>query len=239
MPHSVNVDEQEINHFNQQAHQWWDPNGQFNALHKLNPLRMDFIQQHQTLMAKQVLDVGCGGGILSEAMAQAGAEVTGLDLAADLLQIARLHALDTGVNVHYVLDDVAKHAQSNLAQYDMVTCMEMLEHVPDPQAILHACAQAVKPGGWVFCSTLNRSNKSLLLAVITAEYVLNLVPRGTHHHDKFIKPSELTQMGREAGLVMQKTAGMEFNPILKRYRLNDDLSINYLMAFQKPFNQAS
>ncbi len=239
MPHSVNVDEQEINHFNQQAHQWWDPNGQFNALHKLNPLRMDFIQQHQTLMAKKVLDVGCGGGILSEAMAQAGAEVTGLDLAADLLQIARLHALDTGVNVHYVLDDVAKHAQSNLAQYDMVTCMEMLEHVPDPQAILHACAQAVKPGGWVFCSTLNRSNKSLLLAVITAEYVLNLVPRGTHHHDKFIKPSELTQMGREAGLVMQKTAGMEFNPILKRYRLNDDLSINYLMAFQKPFNQAS
>lgn len=239
MPHSVNVDEQEINHFNQQAHQWWDPNGQFNALHKLNPLRMDFIQQHQTLMAKKVLDVGCGGGILSEAMAQAEAEVTGLDLAADLLQIARLHALDTGVNVHYVLDDVAKHAQSNLAQYDMVTCMEMLEHVPDPQAILHACAQAVKPGGWVFCSTLNRSNKSLLLAVITAEYVLNLVPRGTHHHDKFIKPSELTQMGREAGLVMQKTAGMEFNPILKRYRLNDDLSINYLMAFQKPFNQAS
>ncbi|AEG31593.1 bifunctional 2-polyprenyl-6-hydroxyphenol methylase/3-demethylubiquinol 3-O-methyltransferase UbiG [Thiomicrospira cyclica] len=239
MPHSVNVDEQEINHFNQQAHQWWDPNGQFNALHKLNPLRMDFIQQHQTLMAKQVLDVGCGGGILSEAMAQAGAEVTGLDLAADLLQIARLHALDTGVNVHYVLDDVAKHAQSNSAQYDMVTCMEMLEHVPDPQAILHACAQAVKPGGWVFCSTLNRSNKSLLLAVITAEYVLNLVPRGTHHHDKFIKPSELTQMGREAGLVMQKTAGMEFNPILKRYRLNDDLSINYLMAFQKPLNPAS
>ncbi len=239
MSQSANVDAQQINHFNQQAHQWWDPNGQFNALHKLNPLRMDFIQQHQDVTAQKILDVGCGGGILSEAMAQAGADVTGLDLADDLLQVARLHALDSGVKVNYILEDVAVHATTHAEHYDFITCMEMLEHVPDPQAILHACAQAVKPGGWVFCSTLNRSNKSLLLAVITAEYLLNLVPRGTHHHDKFIKPSELTEMGRKAGLVMQSTAGMEFNPILKRYRLNDDLSINYLIAFQKPFNQAS
>lgn len=234
MSQTQNVDAKEIDHFNQQAHQWWDPNGQFSALHKLNPLRLAFIQQHLSLTDQRVLDVGCGGGILSEAMAQSGAEVTGLDLADDLLQLARLHALDTGVKVNYVLEDLADHAKTHAEHYDLVTCMEMLEHVPDPQAILKACAQAVKPGGWVICSTLNRSNKSLLFAVITAEYLLNLVPRGTHHHDKFIKPSELTQMGRHAGLVMQTTAGMDFNPILKRYRLNDDLSINYLMAFQKP-----
>jgi 2-polyprenyl-6-hydroxyphenyl methylase / 3-demethylubiquinone-9 3-methyltransferase len=233
----MNVDQQELDNFNLHAHTWWDPDGEFGALHKINPLRLDFIQQHQPLTQKTVLDIGCGGGILSESMAQLGAQVTGIDMAAEVLNIAKLHALDSGIQVNYQQMRAEDHAQQHPHTYDIVTCMEMLEHVPDPQAIIQAASDATKPGGWLFFSTLNRSNKSLLLAVFTAEYLLNIVPKGTHQHDKFIKPSELATMARQAGLVLEDSAGIDFNPVFKRCALSKDLSINYLMAFRKPVQE--
>ncbi|WP_044406146.1 bifunctional 2-polyprenyl-6-hydroxyphenol methylase/3-demethylubiquinol 3-O-methyltransferase UbiG [Thiomicrospira microaerophila] len=229
-----NVDPQELSNFNQYAHKWWDTDGEFGALHKMNPLRLDFIQQHTGIANQTILDIGCGGGILSESLALLGGEVTGIDLAEEVLSVARLHALDTGVKVNYQAISAEEHARQHPESYDRVTCMEMLEHVPDPQAIIQAAADATKPGGMLFFSTLNRSNKSLLLAVFTAEYLLNIVPKGTHQHDKFIKPSELAQMARQAGLNLIDSAGIDFNPVFKRCALSKDLSINYLMAFQKP-----
>lgn len=234
-----NVDQQELANFNQYAHQWWNTEGEFGALHKINPLRLSFIQRHIDLGAISALDIGCGGGILSESMAESGASVTGIDLAEEVLNVAKLHALDTGVKVNYLTSSAEAHAQSHPDCYDCVTCMEMLEHVPDPQSIIQAAADATKPGGFVFFSTLNRSNKSLLLAIFTAEYLLNVVPKGTHQHDKFIKPSELGQMARQAGLVLIDTAGIDYNPVFKRCALSNDVSINYLMAFQKPHNEAN
>lgn len=234
MSASDNFDQNELHNFNQHAQKWWDTEGEFGALHKINPLRLEFMQKHLSLENQIILDIGCGGGILSESMAALGAKVTGIDLAEDVLNVAKLHSLDSGVPVNYQLSSAEDHVAQHPDAYDVVTCMEMLEHVPDPAAIIQAAAQATRPGGYVFFSTLNRSNKSLLLAVITAEYLLNLVPRGTHHHDKFIKPSELSQMARQAGLVLIDSAGMEFNPILKHYALSQRLDINYLMAFQKP-----
>lgn len=229
-----NADAQELDNFNRLSHKWWDEDGEFAALHKINPLRLQFMQSHQTLTGRSILDIGCGGGILSESMARMGAEVTGIDLAEQVLQVAKLHALDTEIQVNYQLIAAEEYATQNPNKHDIVTCMEMLEHVPNPQAIISAAAQATKPGGWVFFSTLNRTLKANLLAVFAAENILNLVPKGTHQHDKFIKPSEMASMARKAGLELIDSAGIEFNPLLQRYRLNHDLSINYLMAFHKP-----
>ena len=230
---SDNFDQQELHNFNQHAQTWWDTEGEFGALHKINPLRLEFMQRHVTLADQTTLDIGCGGGILSESMAKLGANVTGIDLAEDVLNVAKLHSLDAGVELNYQLISAEDHAQQHPQHYDVVTCMEMLEHVPNPQAIIQAAAQATRPGGYVFFSTLNRTTKSYLLGVLAAEYVLNLVPKGTHQHDKCIKPSELGEMARAAGLTLKDSAGINFNPLFKHYALSHNLDINYLMAFQK------
>ena len=231
--HSANSDPKEIDNFNRLSNSWWDQDGEFAALHKINPLRLDFIEQLQPISGQSILDIGCGGGILSESLALKGAEVTGIDLAEEVLTIAKLHGLDSGVKVDYQLIAAEEYAQGHSQQHDMVTCMEMLEHVPDPASIIKAAADAVKPGGWVFFSTLNRNYKSYLLAIVAAEQLLNLVPKGTHDHDKFITPAEMDAMARQAGLVLKRSAGIEFNPLLNRYGLNQDLSVNYLLAYQK------
>ncbi|WP_321276471.1 bifunctional 2-polyprenyl-6-hydroxyphenol methylase/3-demethylubiquinol 3-O-methyltransferase UbiG [Thiomicrorhabdus indica] len=229
-----NADTKELDNFNRLSHKWWDEDGEFGALHKINPLRLQYMQQHQSLTGRSILDIGCGGGILSESMAQLQANVTGIDLAEQVLQVAKLHALDAQIKVDYQLIAAEEYATQNPETHDIVTCMEMLEHVPNPQAIISAAAHAVKPGGLVFFSTLNRNLKSQLLAVYAAENLLNLVPKGTHDPDKFIKPSEMAAMARQAGLELIDSVGVEFNPLLQRYALNKDLSINYIMAFRKP-----
>ncbi|GGX94092.1 MULTISPECIES: bifunctional 2-polyprenyl-6-hydroxyphenol methylase/3-demethylubiquinol 3-O-methyltransferase UbiG [Vogesella] len=228
-----NVDEQELDKFSQIAHKWWDMDSEFKPLHEINPLRLDFIDQHAALAGKAVLDVGCGGGILSESMAHYEASVTGIDLAKKSLKVAQLHSLESGVSVNYrcvAVEDLAAEAP---ASFDVVTCMEMLEHVPDPQSIVRACAQLVKPGGWVFFSTLNRNAKSYLLAVLGAEYVLNMLPKGTHEYARFLKPSELSRMARNAGLGVETLAGIGYNPLTRVYSLNDDTDVNYLMATRR------
>lgn len=228
-----NADQDELNNFNAHASTWWDEDGKFSALHKINPFRISFIKQFQAIENKVVLDIGCGGGILSESLALAGAKTTGIDLAEEVLTVARLHSLDTGVKVDYQLVSAEQHAEQHPEQYDIVTCMEMLEHVPDPASIIQAAANSVKSGGWVFFSTLNRNYKSYLLGIIVAEQVLDLVPKGTHTHEKFIKPSELSTMARQAGLTLKDGAGIEFNPLLNQYGLSTKMDINYLLAFQK------
>lgn len=228
-----NQDPEELAHFNRQAHSWWDQTGEFAALHKINPLRLAFIQKHQPIREQTILDIGCGGGILAESLAQAGAKVTGIDLAEEVLTVAKLHALESEVQVNYQLESAEDHAAQWPNHYQIVTCMEMLEHVPDPCAIIQSAAQACQPGGWVFISTLNRNFKAYLLAIFAAENLLNLVPKGTHHYQKFLTPAEVARYARTAGLVLKDSAGIEFNPLLNRYRLNQDLSINYLLAFQK------
>ncbi|MDC7714289.1 bifunctional 2-polyprenyl-6-hydroxyphenol methylase/3-demethylubiquinol 3-O-methyltransferase UbiG [Vogesella sp. LYT5W] len=228
-----NVDEQELDKFSQIAHKWWDMDSEFKPLHEINPLRLDFIDQHAALAGKAVLDVGCGGGILSESMAHYEASVTGIDLAKKSLKVAQLHSLESGVSVNYrcvAVEDLAAEAP---ASFDVVTCMEMLEHVPDPQSIVRACAQLVKPGGWVFFSTLNRNAKSYLLAVLGAEYVLNMLPKGTHEYARFLKPSELSRMARNAGLGVETLTGIGYNPLTRVYSLNDDTDVNYLMATRR------
>ncbi|WP_374497977.1 bifunctional 2-polyprenyl-6-hydroxyphenol methylase/3-demethylubiquinol 3-O-methyltransferase UbiG [Vogesella indigofera] len=228
-----NVDEQELDKFSQIAHKWWDMDSEFKPLHEINPLRLDFIDQHAALAGKAVLDVGCGGGILSESMAHYEASVTGIDLAKKSLKVAQLHSLESGVSVSYrcvAVEDLAAEAP---ASFDVVTCMEMLEHVPDPQSIVRACAQLVKPGGWVFFSTLNRNAKSYLLAVLGAEYVLNMLPKGTHEYARFLKPSELSRMARNAGLGVETLAGIGYNPLTRVYSLNVDTDVNYLMATRR------
>ena len=228
-----NVDEQELDKFSQIAHKWWDMDSEFKPLHEINPLRLDFIDQHAALAGKAVLDVGCGGGILSESMAHYEASVTGIDLAKKSLKVAQLHSLESGVSVSYrcvAVEDLAAEAP---ASFDVVTCMEMLEHVPDPQSIVRACAQLVKPGGWVFFSTLNSNAKSYLLAVLGAEYVLNMLPKGTHEYARFLKPSELSRMARNAGLGVETLAGIGYNPLTRVYSLNDDTDVNYLMATRR------
>lgn len=230
---NLNADQSELDNFNRLSSTWWDTEGEFAALHKINPFRLDFIKRHQVIEKQSILDIGCGGGILSEALAQAGADVTGIDLAKEVLTIARLHGLDSGVKVNYQLIAAEDYAKQNPAQHDIVTCMEMLEHVPDPAAIIRAAADAVKPGGWVFFSTLNRNYKAYLLAILAAEQLLNLVPKGTHTYDKFITPAEMDAMARQAGLYLRDSAGIEFNPLLKRYGLSDQVDVNYLLAYQK------
>jgi 2-polyprenyl-6-hydroxyphenyl methylase/3-demethylubiquinone-9 3-methyltransferase len=230
-----NVDAQELAKFSELAHRWWDPESEFRPLHQINPLRLEWIDELAQLRGKTVLDVGCGGGILAEAMARRAAHVTGIDLAARPLGVARLHALESGVeNLDYREIATETLAEQQPASFDVITCMEMLEHVPDPAPVVAACAQLVRPGGWVFFSTLNRNPKSFLFAIIGAEYVLRLLPRGTHEYAKFIRPSELARWSRDAGLVMQGTRGMEYNPFTRRYWLSQDTSVNYLVACRKP-----
>ncbi|KCV04350.1 3-demethylubiquinone-9 3-O-methyltransferase [Bordetella holmesii CDC-H643-BH] len=231
---NINVDQAELDKFSALAARWWDPESEFKPLHAINPLRLEWIQATAgSLSGRRVLDVGCGGGILSEAMAQAGADVTGIDLAEKSLKIARLHGLESGVKVQYRAVPVEELATEQPAQYDVVTCMEMLEHVPDPASVVRACAALVKPGGWVFFSTLNRNPKSFLFAIVGAEYLLRLLPRGTHSYEHFIKPSELATSARQAGLTPSGMRGMEYNPITQIYSLSADTSVNYLMATRK------
>ncbi|MFH1814735.1 MAG: bifunctional 2-polyprenyl-6-hydroxyphenol methylase/3-demethylubiquinol 3-O-methyltransferase UbiG [Pseudomonadota bacterium] len=224
-----NADPLELEKFSELAHRWWDPESEFRPLHEINPLRLDWIDRCVGIAGKQVLDVGCGGGILSESMAARGAVVTGIDLGEKALSVARLHLLESGRIVRYVLESAEDHARENAGQYDVVTCMEMLEHVPDPASTIRACATMVRPGGTVFFSTLNRNAKSWLFAIVGAEYVLRLLPRGTHEYEKFIKPSELAQDARAAGLREAELMGMTYNPLTKVYSLGRDTSVNYLM----------
>ncbi|MDP2963600.1 MAG: bifunctional 2-polyprenyl-6-hydroxyphenol methylase/3-demethylubiquinol 3-O-methyltransferase UbiG [Sulfurimicrobium sp.] len=228
-----NADHHELDKFSQLAHRWWDPNSEFKPLHDINPLRLEYIDSLAGLAGNKVLDVGCGGGILSESMAARGAIVTGIDLGEKALKVAKLHLLESGQTVDYRLIAVEELAQQSPGCFDAVTCMEMLEHVPDPLSIVKACTLLVKPGGHVFFSTLNRNLKSYLFAVIGAEYVLNMLPRGTHDYAKFIKPSELARHCRTAGLSVDQITGMSYNPLSKVYSLGDDTSINYLMACRR------
>jgi 2-polyprenyl-6-hydroxyphenyl methylase/3-demethylubiquinone-9 3-methyltransferase len=228
----ANVDLLELEKFSQLAHRWWDPNSEFKPLHEINPLRLDYIDGLAHLAGKTVLDVGCGGGILSESMAGRGAVVTGIDLGDKALKVAKLHLLESGRKVSYRKTAVEDIAREEPHHYDVVTCMEMLEHVPNPASTVNACAQLVKPGGWVFFSTINRNPKSYLFAIIGAEYVLNLLPRGTHDYAKFIKPSELARMARRAGLDVAELIGMTYNPITKVYALGPDSDVNYIMAYR-------
>jgi 2-polyprenyl-6-hydroxyphenyl methylase/3-demethylubiquinone-9 3-methyltransferase len=230
----ANADQAELAKFSALAARWWDPDSEFKPLHAINPLRLDWIRQIAGgLAGKRVVDVGCGGGILSESMAVDGATVTGIDLAEKSLKVARLHGLESGVKVDYRAIAVEQLAVEQPASYDIVTCMEMLEHVPDPGSIVRACAALVKPEGWVFFSTLNRNPKSFLYAIVGAEYVLRLLPRGTHSYENFIKPSELATSARAAGLEPVKISGMTYNPLTQVYGLSADASVNYLMATRK------
>ncbi|SNR85734.1 3-demethylubiquinone-9 3-methyltransferase [Methylobacillus rhizosphaerae] len=230
---NLNVDQAELQKFAELAHKWWDKNSEFKPLHEINPLRLGYIDEHASLAGKRVLDVGCGGGILSESMSERGAEVTGIDLGEKALKVAQLHQYESGAKVEYRLISVEDLAKEVPESFDVVTCMEMLEHVPDPAAIVRACAALVKPGGKVFFSTLNRNPKAYLFAVVGAEYVLNLLPRGTHEYEKFIKPSELASWARQAGLETVGTKGMGYNPLTKNYKLNDDVSVNYILQTVK------
>jgi 2-polyprenyl-6-hydroxyphenyl methylase/3-demethylubiquinone-9 3-methyltransferase len=230
---SMNADPAELQKFASLAHRWWDPASEFKPLHDINPLRLDYIDQIAGLNGKRVLDVGCGGGILSEAMASRGAQVTGIDLGEKALKVAQLHKLESGAEVDYRLVSVETLAQEQPESFDVVTCMEMLEHVPDPSAIIRACAGLVNPGGRVFFSTLNRNPKSYLFAVIGAEYVLNMLPKGTHDYQKFIKPSALSSWCRSAGLDVSGLMGMSYNPLTKRYWLGEDVSVNYILHATK------
>ncbi|MBK6862380.1 MAG: bifunctional 2-polyprenyl-6-hydroxyphenol methylase/3-demethylubiquinol 3-O-methyltransferase UbiG [Ideonella sp.] len=230
-----NVDPQELAKFSDLAHRWWDPDSEFRPLHEINPLRLDWIDQELGLKGKRVLDVGCGGGILADAMARRGANVLGIDLAAKPLKVAQLHALEAGTQgVEYREVAAEELAREMPAQFDAVTCMEMLEHVPDPSSIVRACAELVRPGGAVYFSTINRNPKSFVFAIVGAEHVLNLLPKGTHEYARFIKPSELAQWCREAGLDVQAARGMEYNPLTRRYWLSADTSVNYLLACRRP-----
>ncbi len=230
----MNADPLEIQKFSELAHRWWDPTSEFRPLHEINPLRLEWINARVPLAGKKICDVGCGGGILAESIAKKGATVTGIDLSEKALKVADLHSLESGIKVRYELISAEELAAREAEEYDVVTCMEMLEHVPDPAAIVQACAKLVKPGGHIFFSTLNRNPKSYLFAIIGAEYILGLLPRGTHDYAKFITPAELSSFTRTAGLEVQALKGMTYNPLTKIYSLNQDTGVNYLMATVKP-----
>lgn len=224
-----NVDPAEIAKFEALASRWWDKQGDMKALHDINPLRANYIDQHSRIAGKTILDVGCGAGILSESLAQRGALVTAIDMGLEPLEVAKLHLLESGVSVDYQQSTAEDFAKANPEKFDVITCMEMLEHVPEPASVIQACADLVKPGGQVFFSTINRSPKSYAMAILAAEYVLNLVPKGTHHYDKLLKPSELAKWMRQAGLKIQNISGMQYNPITKQYYINDNADVNYLL----------
>ena len=230
-----NVDPEEIAKFEKLASRWWDPNSEFKPLHDINPLRADWIDDLADIKGKSVLDVGCGGGLLCEALVHRGAKVTGIDMGEAPLAVARLHQLESGIEVSYEQSTAESFAEQHTEKFDVVTCLEMLEHVPDPSAVVSACAALCRPGGDLFFSTINRNPKAFLFAIVGAEYVLNLLPRGTHEYAKLIKPSELARWIREAGLEMLEMTGMTYNPISKHYRLrSDDVSVNYLIRARKP-----
>lgn len=232
---TINADPAELAKFSDLAHRWWDADGEFRPLHQINPLRLAWINGLCPLNGKTVLDVGCGGGILTDSLARSGAVATGIDLSTKALRIAQLHAMDAEThNVSYREISAEAMALEQPAAFDVVTCMEMLEHVPDPASVVQACATLVKPGGWVFFSTLNRNPKSFMLAIVGAEYVLNMLPRGTHEYAKMIRPSELAGFCRNAGLNVSHARGLSFNPLTQKYALNNDTSVNYLLATQKP-----
>ncbi len=231
----TNADPQELAKFSDLAHKWWDPESEFRPLHQINPLRLDWIDQFAHIRGKRVVDVGCGGGILAESMARRGATVLGVDLADKPLKVAQLHAMEGGVaNLDYRAVPAEDLAAEQPGAFDVVTCMEMLEHVPDPASIVRACTAMVKPGGWVFLSTLNRNPKSYLFAILGAEYILKLLPKGTHEFSRFIRPAELARWVRESGLELQQFKGLEYNPLTRRYWLSGDTSVNYMIACRKP-----
>jgi 2-polyprenyl-6-hydroxyphenyl methylase/3-demethylubiquinone-9 3-methyltransferase len=231
----VNADPSELSKFGDLAHRWWDPDGEFRPLHQINPLRLDWIAGLAELPGAQVLDVGCGGGILAESMARRGAQVLGIDLSAKPLKVAQLHALESGVGgLSYREVSAEALAEESPGRFDVVTCMEMLEHVPDPGSVVRACAQLTKPGGRVFFSTLNRNLKSFLFAIVGAEHLLKLLPKGTHEYARFIRPSELAAHLREAGLELDTFRGLEYNPVTRRYWMSANTDVNYLVACRKP-----
>jgi 2-polyprenyl-6-hydroxyphenyl methylase/3-demethylubiquinone-9 3-methyltransferase len=233
MQSTANADPAELAKFSDLAHRWWDPQGEFRPLHEINPLRLGWIGRLAPLEGKDAIDVGCGGGILAEAMARRGARVTGIDLAEKPLKVAELHLMESGIEVRYELASAEDYAAAHAERFDVLTCMEMLEHVPDPASAVAACARLLKPGGRAFFSTLNRNPKAYLFAVIGAEYVLKLLPRGTHDYARFIRPSELAHWCREAGLRELELAGMTYNPLTRRYALGRDCDVNYLLACQR------
>lgn len=224
-----NVDPSEIKKFEDLASRWWDPESEFAPLHAINPLRTEYIDLHSPVSGLKVLDVGCGGGLISEAMADFGANVTGIDMGEAPLNVAKLHLLESGLNVDYIKITAEELADQRPEQYDVVTCLEMLEHVPDPSSVIHACSRLVKPNGHVYFSTINRNPKAWLFAIVGAEYILNLLPRGTHEYDKLIKPSELSEYARNAGLEMQGMTGLHYNPFTKGYKLAPGVDVNYMI----------
>lgn len=229
-----NVDSNEIAKFDALASRWWDPQGEFRPLHEINPLRLDYIRQRAVLNGSKALDVGCGGGILAESLALAGADVTAIDMAEKPLGVARLHQAESGTNINYSRATAEEMAGKHAGQFDVVTCLEMLEHVPSPKAVIAACRELVKPGGDVFFSTINRNPKSFLFAIVGAEYLLRLLPAGTHEYEKFIRPSELESWARESGLQLQGSIGLHYNPISRDYSLGPNVDVNYMMHFHRP-----
>jgi 2-polyprenyl-6-hydroxyphenyl methylase/3-demethylubiquinone-9 3-methyltransferase len=233
-----NVDHNEIGKFDELASRWWDPDSEFRPLHEINPLRLEWIEKQAGMAGSKVIDVGCGGGILAESMAVRGADVTGIDMAPTPLQVAKLHLKESGQQVDYQQATAEHMAGEHSGQFDVVTCMEMLEHVPDPASVVAACAKLAKPGGWVFFSTINRNPKSFVMAIIGAEYVLNLLPKGTHEYAKFIRPSELTTWSRAAGLELKEMIGMHYNPFSKQYSLGPGVDVNYIISCRVPETEA-
>ena len=230
---AVNFDPAELAKFSELAHRWWDPHSEFRPLHEINPLRLQWIAERAPLAGKEVLDVGCGGGILSEGMARLGAHVTGIDLSEKALKVAQLHLLESGVPVHYELDSAESFADAHALRFEVITCMELLEHVPDPASTVAACARLAKPGAQIFFSTINRNPKAYLLAIIGAEYLLKLLPKGTHDYTRFIRPSELSRWCRAAGLREVELLGMTYNPLTRQFRLGSDCDVNYLLRCVK------
>lgn len=230
---TANVDPSEIQKFEELASRWWDPESEFRPLHAINPLRSEYINLHSPVKSLKLLDVGCGGGLISESMASLGAEVTGIDMGEAPLSVAKLHLLESGLSVEYIKITAEELAEQRYEQYDIITCLEMLEHVPNPASVIQACSDLVKPGGDVYFSTINRNPKAWLFAIVGAEYILNLLPRGTHEYDKLIKPSELDSYARAADLTMQSMIGLHYNPLSQQYKLAPGVDVNYMMHCKK------